>query len=73
MTLPLCAGVGTENILDSYINAIKVLQKVDSNGLLTAAVTAPDQGVPTRAARHHPLRCQNAHSGPLLRAFKGYL
>jgi hypothetical protein len=39
--LRLHSGVATENILDGYINAIKVLQKIDANGILLMAVTLP--------------------------------
>ena len=35
------AGVATENILDGYINTIRVLQKIDGNGILMTAVTLP--------------------------------
>jgi anaphase-promoting complex subunit 2 len=37
----LHTGVATENILDGYINAIKVLQRIDANGILLTAVTQP--------------------------------
>jgi hypothetical protein len=49
------AGVGTENILDGYINAIKVLQAIDGNGVLTAAVTAPVKAY--LRARPDTIRC----------------
>ena len=35
------AGVATENIVDAYINAIKVLQCIDKSGVVLEAVTQP--------------------------------
>lgn len=35
------AGVATENIVDAYINAIKVLQCIDKSGVVLDAVTQP--------------------------------
>ena len=49
------AGVATENILDGYINTIKVLQKVDPNGILMTAVTPPIKAY--LRSRQDTIRC----------------
>jgi hypothetical protein len=51
----LHAGVATENILDGYINTIKVLQKIDGNGILMTAVTWPIKAY--LRARPDTIRC----------------
>ena len=35
------AGVGTENVVDSYINTLRVLRALDANGALLAAAAPP--------------------------------
>jgi anaphase-promoting complex subunit 2 len=37
----MASGAATEQVLEGYINAIKVLQSLDSNGALMDAVTRP--------------------------------